>query len=354
MRRFKSFLGLIFKSSPFLFLLVACYPSHKQSTFDPQGPVAEGQANLFYLIFWVATAVFIVVVGFMFYIIIRYRKREGDVEPPQIHGNTKLEIALTILPIILLAIVAVPTISETFANANSPDPNSLTVEAIGHQWWWEFTYPHPNGSGDRIVTANEMHIPSDTVVNLELRSQNVLHSFWIPKLAGKVDVVPNNTNTMWIKANKGSEGMYLGQCAEFCGVAHALMKFRVVVETPEEFNEWLLQQDTDGFNSADPLAAEGREIFEGSGQCYSCHTVKGLKKARGKKGPSLTHVGSRTHLASAIIENNQENLRAWIKDPEKIKPGNIMSREGLIYTQDELALTDGQIAALVAYLQSLK
>ena len=354
MRGFKSLFGLIFKASPFLFLLFACYPSHKQSTFDPQGPVAQGQAELFYLIFWVATAVFIIVVGFMLYILVRYRKKEGAVDPPQIHGNTKLEIALTILPIILLAIVAVPTIKETFANANSPDPNSLTVEAIGHQWWWEFTYPHPNGSGDRIVTANEMRIPSDTVVNLELRSQNVLHSFWIPKLAGKVDVVPGNTNKMWIKANKGAEGIYLGQCAEFWGVAHALMKFRVVVETPEEFNNWLLEQDADGFNSADPLAAKGREIFEGSGQCYSCHTVKGLKKARGKKGPNLTHLASRSHIGSAIMENNQENLRDWIKDPDKIKPGNIMSKEGLIYTQDELALTDGQIAALVAYLQSLK
>ena len=128
----------------------------------------------------------------------------------------------------------------------------------------------------------------------------------------------------------------------------------MVVETPEEFNKWLVQQDTDGFNSADPLAAQGRDIFEGSGQCYSCHTVKGLKKARGKKGPNLTHIGSRSHIASAIMENNHENLRDWIKDPDKIKPGNIMSREGLIYTQDELALTDGQIAALVAYLQSLK
>lgn len=351
---FKSLLRLICKLAPLLFLLFACYPTHKQSTFDPKGPVAQGQADLFYLIFWVALIVFVIVVGFMLYILVRYRKKEGDVDPPQIHGNTKIEIALTILPIVLLAIVAVPTIKETFANANSPDPNSLTVQAIGHQWWWEFSYPHPDGSGDSIVTANEMHIPSDTVVNLELTSKNVLHSFWIPKLAGKVDVVPNHNNKMWIKADKGSEGMYLGQCAEFCGVAHALMKFRVVVESPEKFDEWLLKQDMDGFNSADPLAAEGKEIFEGVGQCYSCHTVKGLKKARGKKGPNLTHVASRSHLAAAIMENNQENLRAWIKDPNEIKPGNIMAREALIYTTDELALTDQQIASIVAYLQSLK
>ena len=185
------------------------------STFDTSGPVARSQLVLFYWIFWAAVFVFVVVGGVILYAVIRYRRRPGDPDPPQIHGHKRLEIAWTILPGIVLAVVAVPTILTIFDNANSPEPGALTVNVVAHQWWWEFRYPSEGGAD--LVTANELHIPVDEVVNVTLDSTDVLHSFWIPKIAGKVDVVPNNLNTMWIQADEAGE--YLGQCAEFCGVA---------------------------------------------------------------------------------------------------------------------------------------
>ena len=183
--------------------LVACTPSHPQSTFDTAGPVARSQLTLFYWIFWAAVFVFVTVEGALLYLVIRYRRKPGDADPEQIHGHTALEIGWPILPAVILAVVAVPTVMTVFYNANPPDPSAMRVDVVGHQWWWEFHYPE----GD-VVTANEMHIPVDEVVIISLDSKDVLHSFWIPKLAGKVDVVPNNVNTMWIKAD--TTGEFLG------------------------------------------------------------------------------------------------------------------------------------------------
>ena len=207
-----------------ILLLAACYPDNPQSTFGVSGPVAQSQLNLLYWILGAALFVFVVVGAILMYITIRYRRRAGDGDPEQIHGNTPLEIGWTIAPSLVLVVIAVPTVLTVFDNLNSPDPNAMTVDVVGHQWWFEFKYPHPDGEST-VVTANELHIPVGEVVNINLDSKDVLHSFWIPKIAGKVDLVPGNKNFMWIQADEAGE--YLGQCAEFCGEAHALMRFRV-------------------------------------------------------------------------------------------------------------------------------
>ena len=326
--------------------LAVCTPDHPQSTFDTTGPVARSQLTLFYWIFWAAVVVFIVVEGAIVYAAIRYRRRPSDEDPEQVHGHTPLEIGWTIVPAVILAIVAVPTVITIFDNANSPEPGSLTVEVIGHQWWFEFRYPEYD-----LVTANEMHIPVDEVVNISLDSVDVLHSFWIPKIAGKVDLIPNNINTMWIKGEE--PGVFLGQCAEFCGVAHANMRFRVVVEPRAEFDAWVQAQLAPASSPVDPLAAEGEAQFTSSG-CGGCHTIDGLRGAGGTIGPNLTHVTGRSHIAAGIIENTQANLRKWITDPDDVKPGNIMSRDAPVYTNPDRRLTEPQISALVAYLRSLK
>ena len=350
-RRSSRYLGAAFFILLILFL-AGCTPSHPQSTFDTSGPVARSQLILFYWIFWAALIVFVAVGGALLYALVRYRRRPGAPDPEQIHGHKKLEITWTILPAVVLAVVAVPTIDTIFKNANSPVPAALTVDVIAHQWWWEFRYPNPTSTGSQVVTANELHIPVDEVVNIRLDSKDVLHSFWIPKLAGKVDLVPNNLNTMWIQADKAGE--YLGQCAEFCGVAHANMRFRVIAQPRAEFEAWLQSQDAPAFEPVDPLALEGKDLFVGAAQCFSCHTVKGVRIARGTKGPNLTHVAGRRHIAAGLILNNQANLRRWLEDPDEVKPGNTMAVEALIYTDPERRLSEPEISALVAYLQTLK
>lgn len=333
-------------------LLASCYPDHPQSTFDTSGPVAKSQLTLFYWIFWAAAIVFVVVESLLIYTLIRYRRKPGDPDPPQIHGHTVLELAWTIAPAIVLAVVAVPTVFTIFDNANSPEPNAMSVDATAHQWWWEFSYPHPSNSDATVITANELHIPVNEVVNIKLHSKDVLHSFWIPKIAGKVDMVPNNLNTIWIKADEIGE--YLGQCAEFCGEAHANMRFRVIAEDRSDFDSWLATQAKPAIIPADPLAVEGMSLFEGSAECWACHTISGLGKARGTKGPDLSHVASRKHIGAGLLINNKTNLRRWIEDPCGVKPGNIMCRDAKVYTDPDRELTETQISALIAYLRSVK
>ena len=328
-------------------LLAACTPSHEQSTFDASGPVARSQLTLFYWIFWAAVFVFVVVEGALLYAVVRFRRKPGDPDPEQIHGHKPIEIGWTVLPAVVLAVVAVPTVLTIFDNANSPDPDGMKVDVVAHQWWWEFHYPE---SG--VVTANELHIPVNEVVNISLDSKDVLHSFWIPKIAGKVDVVPNSANTLWIKADKA--GRFLGQCAEFCGVAHALMRFRVIAEPRAEFDDWLAAQAVEGSEPAEPLARAGKELFEGSAECWACHTVAGSDRARGTKGPNLTHLAGRSHIAAGLIENTQANLRRWLEDPNDVKPGNIMFTDATVYNVPDRKLSESQISALVAYLRSLQ
>ena len=328
-------------------LVAGCTPSHPQSTFDAAGPVAQKQLTLFWIIFWAAAFVFVAVEGILLYSVIRFRRKPGQGDPPQIHGHRRLEIAWTIAPAIVLAVIAVPTVITLFELSNSPDPEGLQVNVTGHQWWWEFEYPQLN-----VVTANELHIPVGEVVNLSLQSNDVLHSFWVPKLGGKTDIVPGNTNTMWLEADE--EGTFLGQCAEFCGIAHAHMRLRVIAEPKEKFDAWVqLQQEPAELPIIEP-ATSGQKLFESiEAGCFACHTIEGSNLSRGTLGPNLTHLAGRTTIVG-FVDNTEENLNRWLRDPDALKRGNIMAERAPVYTDPDKALSEEEISALVAYLQTLK
>ncbi len=339
-------------------VMSACYPDHPQSTFDIAGPVARSQLTLFYWIFWAAVFVFVTVGGALIYVAIRFRRRPGDGDPVQTHGHTKLEIAWTIAPALILVVVAIPTILTVFDNANSPDPDGLTVEATAHQWWFEFRYPHPTNENEQIVFANELHLPVNKVVNVNLHSEDVIHSFWIPKIAGKVDMVPNNDNNMWIQSEQLGE--FYGQCAEFCGESHSKMKFRVIVESQEDFDQWLLAQAAPAVEPVTPLQVKGSELFRSAG-CSGCHATSAImnlapdgSQLKGRRGPNLTHVASRGRLGAGELPQNPESFRLWVSDPGSVKPGNIMATEGKPYVDPDSALSEQDVSALVAYLRSLK
>jgi len=380
----KNFLKKYFSKNPFLplsFLIgtlltsIGCVSTNPLSTFDTHGPVAQSQLVLFYWILGAAIFVFIAMTVILVYTVYKFRRKSEDempeqttldpmgyhkykndsLYPDQIHGNKKLEIAWTILPCIILAIIAVPTVITIFDNTSSPDTsnNSITVDVYAHQWFWEFKYDDPNNETEKITVANEMHIPVGKVVNINLYSGDVIHSFWIPKLAGKVDLMPGNNNKMWIQADK--EGEYRGQCAEFCGVAHALMKFRVIAESQKNYEKWLLAQSTNAVESVEPQAIEGKQIFESrDAGCWSCHTIRGSSRSKGKTGPDLTHIASRSFIAAGVAENTQENMTKWIANPNSIKPGTIMVTNGQVYNDPDKKLSAPEISAIVAYLRTLE
>lgn len=349
-------------------LLMACNPEGPQSTFDAQGPVSEIQKNLFLFTFWIAVIVFIVVEGAILFVTFRYR-RKNDELPVQTHGNLKLEITWTIIPAIIIVIIAIPTVIGIWQTQVMPDEeDSIVINAVGHQWWFEFNYP-----SEEVVTANELHLPEDTNVIVNIESQDVLHSFWIPKIAGKVDMVPNHENQLWIKAD--NPGLYYGQCAEFCGVAHAMMRFRVIVHTNEDYQNWLEYMRTppqDLVSGSDE--DEGRKLFVGN--CSMCHTYDSYKKAAYHKeinsqynrweewkkdkensaivsAPNLTHFGNRITLGAGLKENNYDNLVKWIEDPDSIKIGTRMKNHAAIYTTEN-KLSDLEIEQIAKYLLSLK
>ncbi len=312
--------------------------------FRPASTNAALITNLGTMIFAIAIAVFVVVESLLIISVVRYsRKREG--EPAQIEGNTKFEIAWTAAPAIVLLIVfilSVQTLSQvayTPSAASNPSGaavgNAVHVRVVGHQWWWEFQYPELN-----ITTANELHAPLNAVVNLDLESVDVIHSFWAPQLAGKTDVIPGHVNHTWFRANQ--LGTFHGQCAEFCGLEHALMRFEVVVETPEQFQTWVAQQQAP-VTAMTGDAAKGEQLFL-NGACIACHTVNGTK-AVGKVGPNLTHLASRKLFAGAVFDNTADNLKKWLTNPPAMKPGTQMPN---------LNLAPADIDALVAYLASLK
>ena len=387
-------------------LLTGCNvitPDHSQSTFDTLGPVAENQLFIFWVIFWAGLVVFIAVEGALLYMVFKFKRRD-DQDPAQTHGHTRLEIAWTIVPILILILPAWWTVdgifymdAGRFVSANGQSDGQakyLEVDVIGHQWWFEFRYPHPNNPGEQIAVANEMYVPVGEPVVFLLDSTDVIHSFWVPKLGGKVDMIPNNDNMLWYQADKPLE--FFGQCAEFCGVSHANMRFKVIAVPREEFDAWLLHQANPAPEPSDALAAQGKKLFRDAG-CSGCHAdSSSIIKLRedggripGREGPILTHVASRlNHLGiyrnaelefedsggsrqlyvdSAGIPTNintgrpfvneamlQNNLKVWITDPEALKPGNIMSRDGEPYVDPANKLTEQEIDALVAYLMTLK
>ncbi|HUQ40428.1 MAG TPA: cytochrome c oxidase subunit II [Acidimicrobiales bacterium] len=316
--------------------LSACASDAPQDFTKPEGPIAKQVDRLFDPVFAVAVVVFVLVEGLVLYVAMRFRERPGhDDAPTQTHGNTRLEITWTIIPALLLAVIGVFTV-VTILDINKVDATgeALEVDVYGHQWWWEYRYP-----GEGVITANELHIPTGRRVELKLQSKDVIHSFWPPKLAGKVDVVPGHVNHMAIEATE--PGTYYGQCAEFCGLSHSRMRLRVVAHSPAEFATWLAGQKQ---QPAKPSTSdEGAALFQSKG-CAGCHTVAGF--TAGEIGPNLTHLYSRKTFAGAIFDLNEQNLRTWLRDPQGRKPGSLMKLP--------VKLNEEEITKLIAYLETLK
>jgi cytochrome c oxidase subunit II len=308
------------------------------STLHPAGPIARQIDDLWKIVLYLAIAVFIVVEGLLVVALFKFRHRKGDdSEPAQTHGNTRLELGWTIAPAVVLAALAIPTVSTIWALAREP-AGALPVTITAHQWWWEYDY------GDGAITANELHIPTGRPIRLTLKSADVIHSYWIPKLGGKQDVVPSRTNHLTIQAD--APGSFAGTCVEYCGLSHANMRVKAFAHSPADFARWLADQKRDAV-AVTGAAAQGKRIFE-SKQCVSCHAIRGTP-AQAKVGPDLTHFGSRTTFAGAIFESTERNLRRWLEDAPAVKPGSKML-SGL----KDMGLTQEDITALIAYLQSLK
>lgn len=308
------------------------------TTWVPKSDNAGLVHGVYQFIFILAAAVFIGIMALTLIFSLLYRERPGQ-EARQFHGNPRLEVVWTLIPVLIVVAMAVPTFS-TMAVTSKPAPeNALQVLAIGHQWWWEFQYPELG-----ITTANELHLPVDRPVNVRLQASDVIHSFWVPQLSGKVDNVPGHENHLWFTPNEARAEPYLGQCAEFCGISHANMRFRVFVSTQADFEAWTKSAVAERTAPTTDLAKAGEQQFVTSG-CIACHTVKGQPTAVGKLGPDLTHFGSRTTLASAIADNNPENLRKWLANPSAMKPGSLMPN---------LNLSPEALDRLVAYLEGLK
>ncbi len=290
-------------------------------------------------------AIFVVVGGLLAFVIIRFHARTTDAEhePAQIYGSTQVELAWTVIPVLIVVVLFLTTARIIFAIQDAPKPQSaLDVTVVGHQFWWEFRYPKLG-----IVTANELHLPVSTPLApkpayLQLLSADVDHSFWVPQLGGKTDLIPNHPNQMWIDGEK--PGLYLGQCAQFCGVEHAKMLLRVYIDTPDQFAAWVKAQQQPGAqpDAQDIVVAAGRHVFE-TEACVNCHTISGTA-AKGTFGPDLTHLMSRATIAAGAADNTPDNLRSWIQDPNRFKPGALMPA---------MQLSEQETNQVVAYLATL-
>lgn len=384
-------------------LLLGGWTQGPQSTFDAKGPVAKAQLDVFYTTVWVTGIIFVLVAAVLVYATLKFKARNTDDEhaepPPQSHGNPLIELSLIAASVAALVIIAVPTLRAIRYSYDVPEEqknNVYDVTAVGYQWWFRFEYPKEKlDGGAGLVAANELVIPAGRPVRVQLRTADVIHSFWVPKLAGKVDMIPNRGNHLWLQADE--PGYFWGQCAEFCGEDHAVMRFRVIALNEQDFAEWLAQQKKPARNveaprqvAAEPLRvqqakyernapgwspdfdanpfenwkqkqfpekgenpaliAQGRKLFV-SKTCAGCHTVRGHEGA-GITGPDLTHMGSRTTVAAGLLENNPHNLKRWIADPNGVKPGNKMWVNG--YLANKVTLTPEDVEALTAYLASLK
>ena len=378
-----------------------------QSTIDVEGPVAKAQLHVFYVTCWVTLVIFLIVGSVLAYAILKFRARtdaDEHAEPPeQGHGNPLIELGLIGASVLALVIIAIPTIEAIGYTYDVPAEDKATayeINATAYQWWFKFEYPSEQIAGaGPLVAANELVIPAGRAVHINLRAMDVIHSFWVPKLAGKVDMIPNRGNFLWLKADK--PGYYWGQCAEYCGDSHAVMRFRVIALEKKDFDEWRdrqkaparevakvaaadqpkaqfasyrsdwkrnekgwspefelnpfqawqAQQEPDANHENPALIAQGRALFQ-SKTCFSCHVIRGHMVGGSGAYPDLTHVGARSTIAAGLLENTPEQLARWISHPDQVKPGNKMYATG--YIPNNIKLTPDDVAALVAYLRSLK
>jgi cytochrome c oxidase subunit 2 len=319
-----------------LALLATACSETPQTAFNPRSEYATEGLDLFVLIIWMGVIIGGIVEAVLIWAAIHYRRRSGDGLPPQIHGNTVVEIAWTTGPVLVVGYILFITLPVIFTSQAPAPKGSMDVDVIGHQFWWEFQYPDA-----QVVTANELHLPIGRTANLILRSDDVIHSFWVPALGGKRDAFPGHTNYIWMTPN--STGEFPGQCYQLCGYSHGNMRERAIIQSQADFQTWLTAQQQPAVQPTAPDAAEGAQLFQTRG-CAACHTITGTPAAA-KVGPNLTHFASRGTLAGSIFDNTTPNLRLWLKDPPAAKPGSIMPN---------LGLNDHELDVLVAYLQSLK
>ena len=315
-------------------VLGGCAYDTPMSTVSTQSDFGRAILGVYALITWICAVIAVIVFALLAWVLSRYRDRPGAGLPRQIRGHTLLELSWTIAPALVLLVIAIPTIQVIFRTQSQTPPGALEVTVRGWQWWWEFRYPSLG-----IVTANELYLPVGQPVAFRLEGPDVIHSFWIPRMGGKRDVVPGRLNQVSFTPDEA--GDLWGQCAEFCGASHANMRMRVVAVSRPEFERWAAQQ-----KAAPPepteAAAEGRAIYAKSA-CVGCHTIRGV--SAGVIAPDLTHFGSRKTLAAGIRPNTLENVTAWLLDPQGLKPGVKMPAIGL---------TPAEAKSVAAYLLSLK
>jgi cytochrome c oxidase subunit 2 len=311
------------------------------SIFAPESAPAHSISHLAGFVLAITGTMFVLVAGLLTYVVVRYRRRANDdgIEPAQVYGSGPVEAAWTTVPFLIVVVLTLTTarVIQEVQDARKP-ASALDVQVIGHQFWWEIRYPKLG-----IVTANELHVPVSQgrerlPAFLDLRSADVVHSFWVPRLMGKIDLVPNKVNSMWIEPER--PGLFLGQCGTYCGTQHAKMLLRVYAETREDFGRWVQQQKMLAENN--PTTTAGRLVFERTA-CINCHAVGSAGDRR--FGPDLTHLMSRDTLGSGALSNSLSGLRAWIKAPDRFKPGVLMPA---------MNLSDGDLDQLVAYLTTLK
>ena len=305
--------------------------------FSPVAEPAGAILDFGLLITLICAGIFFTVSTALAYTLIRYRERPGDEghEPAQVYGSEQLELAWTITPVLIVIVLSLITAGRIFVlQKDEPPPNSLSIRVVGHQWWWEFQYKDYD-----FITANELHLPVSKTAFLDLESQDVIHSFWVPQLSGKTDLIPNRVNHMWIEPKQ--TGLFVGQCAEYCGTQHAHMLLRVFVHSDEDFQAWVAEQQKDAEQVAS--ARIGEETFVTTA-CVNCHTVRGVTEI-GQFGPDLTHLMSRTTIGAGAAPNDKENLVAWITNPDHFKPGARMPA---------MKLDAEQINHVADYLMTLK
>jgi len=325
-------------------LIQSVFADNPTNIFAPAGTAAHSIFGLSMLVLGIVVAIFLIVAGLLLFVLLRYRFRpsahDATQEPAQIYGSNQIELSWTVIPVLIVVILFLATARVIFSTEQAQKPgNAVDVSVIGHQFWWEYRYPKLG-----IVTANELHIPvSDpsrpTPSYLTMTSADTDHSFWVPRLAGKMDLIPNKINVLWI--DPPAPGLYLGQCAQYCGTQHAKMLLRVYADTPAAFAAWVAHQRQAAVE--DPDVAAGRAVFEHNA-CISCHTVAGTV-ATGRFGPDLTHVASRDTIASGSVPNTAANLRTFVDNPAHFKPGALMP---------PMHLNDHDLDLVTAYLASLK
>ncbi|WIV19633.1 cytochrome c oxidase subunit II [Paenibacillus polygoni] len=351
MKRWQYGKRILLLLTAFSLLLLSACGREDLSVMNPQGPVAQGQLDLMKLAITIMVVVLLVVFAISAYVLVKFRRKKGQTEvPEQVEGNFKLEVIWTVIPLILVIVLAVPTVSQLSALGKdyTKDKNALQVRVTAHQYWWEFSYPDLG-----VTTAQDLIIPTNKTISFVLDSQDVIHSFWVPSLSGKIDTnfagdddTKGTTNKFHFSAP--NEGVYRGKCAELCGPSHAFMEFKVKSVSPEEFENWVASMKAPAVLPEDEQLAEK---FRSA--CLTCHAVGDQGTP---VGPNLTGIGSREAVASMLLNEREgqagasveDNMKQWLHDPQEVKPGNKMPNPS------DLGLTAEEIDAIAEYLASYK